>query len=101
MAVARGTEPVLEHEGRDALVIKPKRVSLSFIPGEASITAAGANHHRRASGFFRIGKIRGEGGSVLVSRAERAGSAIGPERQGIGWLGIRKGDGREQCEQSH
>ena len=76
------TEPVLQHETGDAVLVQPERVIIAFVRREMAVAATGTNHHGRARPVRRVGQIRREGGNILRLCAQRTGRAVGPEGNG-------------------
>ena len=83
MMIAAGGESIFQDEAGNALFVQPKRVALAFMLRETAVAATRANHDGRARGFGRVGQKDGERGDVFFRVAQGAGSAVGPEGEGI------------------
>ena len=81
--VAGRSEAVLQHVSGNALRGQPLGVAFALVLRQRAISSAGKNEETCTVGLALLWQIGGEGRNILLLRAERAGSAIGPEGQGF------------------
>jgi hypothetical protein len=79
MTVTIGTDPIVEHVGRDPVFSEPACVTLAFMRGEEAITATRKDHDTCARPLNERGVKRGEARNVAGPVAECARGASGPE----------------------
>ena len=91
MAIAVRPEAVLDDEGVEALLVEPERVVMSFVLGEAAVTATGQDDDS-GSGCVGADEERRERGNVTFLGAESARCLVGPESNGSE-LGVRSHGG--------
>src|SRR5260221_10824407 len=92
----RRAEAVFYHKTGDAIRDEPVGIPFAFMGRQTAVAAARQNHHRGTSGSRGISRIKSQRWDVFVLLAQRARSAIGPERDGRLGFGAKEQSHRHQ-----
>ena len=84
-----GAQAVLENESSHAHGVEPfGNVAALFVHREVDIAAAGADDDGGSGSALAFDDVGSNGGLIDIFRALRAGSAVGPEKLGLGRTGL-------------